>query len=66
METVTGKAKEDGVNPEVNETSIPIVTRAMGTEDTGATAIDNDGAPKGIPPYPRTTRNQTIAQPLAK
>ena len=38
----------------------------MTTEDTRTTTRDNDGAPKKIPPYPRTTRNQIAAQPLAK
>ena len=37
METETGEVKEDGVNPEVNETLIHIVTRAVSTEDTGTT-----------------------------
>ena len=65
--TRTEKTEEDGVNPEVNETLIHIVTRAMTTEAARITTTkDNGGTPKKIPPYPRTTRNQIAAQPLAK
>ena len=66
MKTETGEVKENGVNPEVNETLTHIVIRAVSTEDTGTTTKDNDGAPKRIPPYPRTTKNQITVQPLAK
>ena len=64
--TKTGaeEAKGNEANQEGNKILAPIVTRAGGSEDPGAT--DNDGVPKEIPPCPRTTKSQTTAQPLTK
>ena len=64
VKTEAKGAKENGADPEENETSIHIVTRTEGTEDTEAAG--SDGIPKGTPPCPRSVRSQTIAQPLAK
>ena len=63
-ETEAKEVKENGEDPEGEETSTPIVTRAEGTEDTETAG--SDGIPKEIPPCPRSVRSQTTAQPLAK
>ena len=67
VKTEAKEVKENGADPEGNETSIHIVTRTEGTEGTEDTGIaGNGGVPKGTPPCPRSARSQTIAQLLAK